>query len=77
MRIILDFIALWYEKDFLVEEGYSLMHRTLRDAQLMLNANSFSFYRQVNEYKINGSTPGGRILGIIKDVMGWVLFILE
>lgn len=77
MRIILDFIALWYEKDFLVEEGYSLMHRTLPDAQLTPNANSFSFYGQANEYKINGSTPGGRILGIIEDVMGWELFTLE
>lgn len=46
--MILDFVALWYkEKDFHFEQGYSLMLRTWPDARLMLNANSFSLYRQM------------------------------
>lgn len=62
--------------DFLVE-CYSHMLRILPDAQLMLSANSFSLYGQMDEYKINGSTPGnGGILGRVEDVMAWGLFTL-
>lgn len=76
MKMIPDFIASWYkEMDFLVE-CYSLVLRILPDAQLMLSANSFSLYRQMNEYKINGSTPGdGGILGRVEDVLGAVYLI--
>lgn len=73
MRMTLASTASGYsERDLLEEAADSLMLRTLPGAQGMLNANSFSLYRQRNEYKINGFIPGdGGILGRVEDVMEW------